>query len=162
MPNSWEYVRLGEVIYLLSGRDLAPSQYNAVSNGIPYITGASNFSINNLIINRWTTEPVVISHYGDLLITCKGTIGTISYNMIGDVHIARQVMAINSKHIYLPYIKMFLLSYIDTLQSKAKSMIPGISRDDLCAAIIPIPPYSEQIKISKYISKIFDTIKGEN
>ena len=78
IPESWVWCSLGNVISLLSGRDLAPQDYNENNNGIPYITGASNFENNSLLINRWTTKPVTISKYGDLLITCKGTIGTMA------------------------------------------------------------------------------------
>ncbi|MEI3137823.1 MAG: restriction endonuclease subunit S [Phocaeicola sp.] len=96
IPDTWAWSRLSNLVILLSGRDLEPSQYNSVSNGIPYMTGASNFRNGNLIKNRWTETPIVISILGDLLITCKGTIGEMSFNTIGDIHIARQIMALRS------------------------------------------------------------------
>jgi type I restriction enzyme S subunit len=71
VPESWEWVRLGYLINLLSGRDLSPTEYNKSNNGIPYMTGASNFESGILIVNRWTNHPATISHKGDLLITCK-------------------------------------------------------------------------------------------
>ena len=162
LPDNWMYARLGNIITLTSGRDLDPTQYNSTGDGIPYITGASNIEGNNVIINRWTKYPVVISKKGELLITCKGTIGAMAYNSIGDIHIARQIMSIYSPTISLSYIKIFLESYISVLQSKAKSMIPGISRDDLLNAVIPIPPLQEQYRIIDTINRIVSKIKGEN
>ncbi len=94
VPESWCWCRLGDVIDLLSGRDLEPSAYNSISKGIPYMTGASNFDNEELIVNRWTDKPATISNLGDLLITCKGTIGELAFNNVGNVHIARQIMAI--------------------------------------------------------------------
>ena len=126
IPESWEWVRVSSVISLLSGRDLAPQEYNENNAGIPYITGASNFEDGNLLINRWTTKPITISKKGDLLITCKGTIGTMAYNVIGDIHIARQVMAISSSYINLDFIKYFMMRQVYELERKAKSIIPGI------------------------------------
>ncbi len=161
IPKNWAYVRLGNVITLLSGRDLTPSDYNDKGIGIPYITGASNISHNKLIINRWTTQPVVISNKGELLITCKGTIGTMAYNSEEQIHIARQIMSISSAYVALDYIKMFLELYTSVLQSKAKSMIPGISREDIEQAIIPLPPINEQNRITMQYLLIKKMLKSE-
>ena len=112
IPDTWAWSRLSNLVILLSGRDLEPSQYNSVSNGIPYMTGASNFRNGNLIKNRWTETPIVISILGDLLITCKGTIGEMSFNTIGDIHIARQIMALRSSFVNLKYIQYYLSANI--------------------------------------------------
>ena len=147
IPQGWEWCRLRDVIQLLSGRDLEPSMYNSSQKGIPYITGASNFNNENLIVNRWTQTPVTVSEEGDLLITCKGTIGTMAFNNIGSIHIARQIMAIHSKDVDLHYLKLYLELNIGTLESQANSMIPGISREVVLNSLVPIPPLQEQIKI---------------
>lgn len=109
-----------------------------------------------MIINRWTDTPLTVSRAGDLLITCKGTIGTMAHNTIGDIHIARQVMAITTKYILIDYIELFLSSHIRQLEANAKSFIPGISRDDISLSIIPIPPYNEQLRICECISKLLN------
>ena len=59
IPSSWSWARLSEVVTLLSGRDLEPTQYNSNNQGVPYITGASNFYNGDLTINRWTETPAV-------------------------------------------------------------------------------------------------------
>ena len=154
IPNTWAWCRLSNLILLLSGRDLGPTQYNSVSNGIPYMTGASNFKDGTLIKNRWTDTPIVISVLGDLLITCKGTIGEMAFNTIGDIHIARQVMALRSSFVDLNYIQYYLSANIQVLQKQANSMIPGISRDTLLNAIIPLPPLMEQARIVAMIKRL--------
>ena len=154
IPNTWVWCRLSNLILLLSGRDLEPTQYNSVSNGIPYMTGASNFKDGTLIKNRWTDTPIVISVLGDLLITCKGTIGEMAFNTIGDIHIARQVMALRSSFVDLNYIQYYLSANIQVLQKQANSMIPGISRDTLLNAIIPLPPLMEQARIVAMIKRL--------
>ena len=154
IPDTWVWSRLSNLVILLSGRDLEPSQYNSVSNGIPYMTGASNFRNGNLIKNRWTETPVVISILGDLLITCKGTIGEMSFNTIGDIHIARQIMALRSSFVNLKYIQYYLSANIQELQKQANSMIPGISRDTLLNALVPLPPLIEQARIVSKIKQL--------
>ncbi len=160
IPESWCWCRLGEIIELLSGRDLEPSAYNAVSKGIPYMTGASNFENGELIVNRWTDNPVTISNKGDLLITCKGTIGELAFNKVGDVHIARQIMAIRKSNLIdLDYLKYFLMGRIDAIQKQAKSMIPGISREVMLNVLFPLPPLAEQKRIVEAIEKFMPLIE---
>ena len=161
IPSSWSWARANDIITLLSGRDLEPTQYNSNNQGVPYITGASNFINEKLIINRWTEKPIVIPKKNDLLITCKGTIGETAYNPYEKIHIVRQVMAIHSDYLSLKYVEMFLKAYITELQTKARSFIPGISRNDILELLMPIPPYNEQIRICTRIKQIFDCIKDE-
>ena len=159
IPENWQWIKLDQGISLLSGRDLEPSQYNDLHHGIPYITGASNFVNSNLIINRWTEAPITISNKGDLLLTCKGTIGSMAFNDIGQIHIARQVMAITSYGIDLKYIKCFLQSNLSILEKNANSMIPGISRSTLLGMLFPLPPFKEQQRIVAQIEKLFEQLR---
>jgi type I restriction enzyme S subunit len=155
-PPHWEWIRFGEIWQLLSGRDLEPSQYNDSKNGIPYITGASNIENGVININRWTESPLVVSTVGDLLITCKGTIGKTAFNNFGEVHIARQIMAIRnfSGKLNTGFLKIWLDGFISHLVSKSKSMIPGFSRDDLILAIYPVPPLEEQARIVAKVDEL--------
>ena len=159
IPASWQWCRLSNVIQLLSGRDLAPDCYNSENCGIPYITGASNFRDGELLINRWTNKPVTISHKNNLLITCKGTIGELAFNTIGDVHVARQIMSISGIIVELNYIKYFLQTIITSLERQANSMIPGISRETLLSSLLPLPPLSEQERIAQRINALFQLLK---
>ena len=159
IPATWEWCRLGGVIQLLSGRDLEPYHYNSDGIGIPYMTGASNFCHEELIVNRWTEVPVTVSHIGDLLITCKGTIGTMAFNNIGDIHIARQIMGISSSYVSLKYIKLCLEIHVAELQKAARSIIPGISRDDMLYAVIPLPPIEEQHRIVSKIREVLTYVE---
>jgi type I restriction enzyme S subunit len=154
IPKSWVWCRLGEVIELISGQDLKPSEYNSKNIGIPYITGASHFNNGILEISRWTPIPKSKSNFSDLLITCKGTIGAMALNEIGEIHIARQIMAIrNSYGIDVYFVKYFLSQHIKRLLELAKSLIPGISRDNVLSIKFPLPPLSEQKRIVAEIEK---------
>ncbi|MDR3242874.1 MAG: restriction endonuclease subunit S [Clostridiales Family XIII bacterium] len=152
-PPGWTWYRLSACWELLSGRDLTPSEYFDKPRGIPYITGASNFTDYNLIINRWTDTPKVIAESGDLLITCKGTVGAMIINTQGDVHIARQIMAVRGYgSLNIEYLRIVMTSFILQITSAAKGIIPGISREDLLNLMIPCPNYNEQMRIIKAVN----------
>lgn len=158
IPENWIWVRLNSLISLLSGADLTPDKYNALGKGIPYITGASNIEGNQLVINRWTEFPNNIAHKGDLLLTCKGTVGKTTILKEVQAHIARQLMAITPLIIDIEYLKVFIESQVEGLKSKAKSMIPGIERDNVLKLLIPLPPLTEQKRIVAKIEELLPLI----
>ena len=155
IPDSWEWVRLGTVIELESGQDLTPDKYNDCGKGIPYITGASNIENGNVLINRWTEYGRAFAYCGDVLLTCKGTVGTMAVLQEPQVHIARQIMAIRPiSELYVPYIQLVLETLVENLKAAAKSMIPGIAREDVLQSLFPVPPVSEQKRIVHKVSEL--------
>ncbi len=158
LPTSWSWISFGETISLLSGRDLTPEQYSDRPDGIPYITGASNFANGSIIVNRWTAQPLTVAHRGDLLITCKGTIGDLAVLEESEAHIARQIMAITCLQVRRGYIAAFLEYSVAALKAQAKSMIPGISRDMLLTTPLPLPPLAEQERIVAKLDELLPLI----
>lgn len=158
LPASWSWISFGETISLLSGRDLTPEQYSDRPDGIPYITGASNFSNGSIVVNRWTEQPLTVAHQGDLLITCKGTIGDLAVLEEAEAHIARQIMAITCLQVRRGYIAAFLEYSVAAFKAQAKSMIPGISRDMLLTTPLPLPPLAEQERIVAKLDEILPLI----
>ena len=160
LPEGWAFIRLKTAWELISGRDLSPSDYNDKNNGIPYITGASNFKNGHVSLVRWTPVPQVITQKGDLLLTCKGTIGEIAYNNFGKAHIARQIMAIrNNYSLNVDFLALCIEYSMTKIKQAAKGLIPGISREDILNLVIPIPPTKEQEKICDKLKVTFSAIK---
>ena len=159
IPESWEWCRLSNVIELISGQDLQPSQYNDEGRGILYITGASCIENEKLKKNRWTECPKSISIKNDILISCKGSIGTIAINTEDKVHIARQIMAIRTNiYCYNLFIKILIQNIVPFMQSKSKGVIPGIERKDILDFLVAIPPQSEQQRISETVETLLELV----
>ena len=159
LPDGWAFVRLKELWELISGRDLSPSEYNADGVGIPYITGASNFAGGKVELVRWTTSPQVITETGDLLLTCKGTIGEMAFNDFGSAHIARQIMAIrNTFALNSEYLALCMSFYINAIKNAAKGLIPGISREDILNLILPVPPLNYQARSVEKVTEVTNVL----
>ena len=160
LPEGWDFIRLKTAWELISGRDLSPSKYNDKNDGIPYITGASNFRNGHISLVRWTTVPQVITRRGDLLLTCKGTIGEIAHNNFGEAHIARQIMAIrNNYSLNVDFLALCIEYSMTKIKQAAKGLIPGISREDILNLVIPIPPIKEQENICNKLKVTFSAIE---
>ena len=160
LPEGWAFIRLNTAWELISGRDLSPSEYNDKNDGIPYITGASNFKNGNISLVRWTPVPQVITRRGDLLLTCKGTIGEIAHNNFGEAHIARQIMAIrNIYSLNVDFLALCIEYSMTKIKQAAKGLIPGISREDILNLVIPIPPTKEQENICNKLKVTFSAIE---
>ncbi len=159
IPESWEWVRFSTIMELQSGQDLTSDKYNSNKLGLPYITGASNIVKDTVIINRWTEYGRSFAYKGDILLTCKGTVGEIALLQQEQVHIARQLMAI---HLYkgtsTDYIELVLKTLVEKFKTAAKSMIPGIARNDVLQSLIPLPPLPEQHRIVNKIKELIPYI----
>ena len=155
VPSNWALARVEDIGQLLSGRDLANDECNSEKMGLPYLIGASNIERNNFSFIRWTEKPQVISQMGDILISCKGTIGAIVKNDIGDMHIARQFMAIrpNTNCITSDYLLICMIAVVEEIKQDARGVIPGIARDDILTKVFAIPPINEQRRIIAAINQ---------
>ena len=150
-------------IKLLSGSDLNSRFFNEDNKGIPYLTGASNLDGQKIILNRWTESPSVISKQGDVLICCKGSVGALARNYIGDVHIARQFMAVRPKTdnvVINDYIFYYLMAIIEEIKIDAHGSIPGITRDHILSKNNILPPLAEQRRIVDKIEEYFKILNG--
>ena len=158
IPEGWMWVRFGHITNLLSGQDLKPTDYNDKKIGIPYITGASNIIDAKVVINRWTENAKAIANKGDLLLTCKGTVGKTVILQEEKVHIARQIIAITSYKADINFIRFFIERQIGALKAQAKSIIPGIERKNILLLTFPLPPLAEQKRIVAKIEELLPLV----
>ena len=169
LPEGWAWCHYSDVIELYSGQDLTPDRYNDTGEGIPYITGASNLEHGKVIINRWTITPTTHATIGDLLLTVKGSgVGKMAFCDIIDAQIARQIMALRCTSAITPqYLYIAISAMLSNITAQANGIIPGIRREIVLGAYLPLPPRSEQEKICKiadstlHIIDDIDTNKGD-
>ncbi|MCL9970808.1 restriction endonuclease subunit S [Anoxybacillus kestanbolensis] len=162
IPENWIWVRLGEVIELISGRDVSVKECNNDGVGVPYIMGASNIMDDTLIIERWITKPSVVGKKGDILLSVKGTVGKVVIQEVEECHLSRQIMGLRPMEgVYGRYLKIFIQTYVQVLKEKSKGVIPGISREDILLAPFPLPPYNEQKRIAEKVDFLLSNLDRE-
>ncbi|PLX76901.1 MAG: type I restriction endonuclease subunit S [Azoarcus sp.] len=157
LPKLWEWVRLGQVIELVSGQHLLPSEYSEnLDLAIPYLTGPAEFGKMYPQPTRSTNERRAIATNEDILITVKGS-GVGKLNLVGveELAISRQLMAI--RPIIVGHDFLFLaLSVLggSFLEKSVGIAIPGISRVDVTEAVVALPPIAEQSRIVARVAEL--------
>ena len=154
--DDWSRIQLQNIIELLSGQDFRQDEYNSEEKGIPYITGASNFKANHVVINRWTLKPTVIAQNSDILLVCKGSgYGKTIIADFDKAHIARQIMALRvNDDVENQFIYYFLQFKFDYIRESGQGLIPGIPRRIILNMNINLPNLGEQ----KEIVRILDSL----
>jgi type I restriction enzyme S subunit len=149
LPKNWTWARLGDVIHLVSGQHLQPGEYSErAEEGLPYITGPADFGKNALVITRYAVVKKAIAKKGQILLTVKGAgVGKTAICDLPEVAISRQLMAMTA----IGWSQRFLLLTTHRLAAalveSARSLIPGISREDVDQFVFPLPPLAEQRRI---------------
>lgn len=156
IPGNWCWVKFGQIIDLISGRDAKSTDCNSLGIGIPYILGASNLENNVFTIERWIEQPQVISLKNDILLSVKGTIGKVYLQKEEKINISRQIMSIRTGPTLFPQFTYWLVSNLsDSFREAGNGLIPGISREDILQKEVPLPPASEQQRIVDRIESLF-------
>jgi type I restriction enzyme S subunit len=156
MPKEWAWIRLGDVIELISGQHLQPGQYNESGEGMPYLTGPADFGDVEPITRRWTEIKKAVSIKDDILITVKGA-GIGKTNILGydRAAISRQLMAVRPIIIGRRFIKIVLDNNYKNFQDQRTGIaIPGIGRDEVLHHIMDLPPLAEQHRIVTKVDQL--------
>jgi type I restriction enzyme S subunit len=166
LPQGWEWVRLGELIELISGQHLTPAEYNENRIGHSYYTGPADFGSINPHASRWTTVDRSMAIRGDILLTVKGA-GVGKTNVLAEdmAAISRQLMALRVVLVNQKYVLRFLGTIFYELQALAVGIaIPGIGRDNVLLRKFPLPPLPEQPRIVARIDQLMgfcDTLEQQ-
>jgi type I restriction enzyme S subunit len=156
LPRGWAWTRLGALIHLVSGQHLQPPEYSDDRKvGLPYITGPSDFAPIGLQISRFALVRKAVAKKGQLLLTVKGSgVGKTATCDIPEVAISRQLMALSAIAWDDRFLILITHRLAEKLQEEARSLIPGISREDVEEFVFSLPPLAEQRRIVAKVDEL--------
>jgi type I restriction enzyme S subunit len=147
-------ISLPEVAKIIMGQSPPSSSYNTKGEGLPFFQGKADFGDLYPTVRMFCTEPNKIAQVGDILISVRAPVGPT--NLAPErCCIGRGLAAIRgSKNIKTQYLLYFLRSYEPELAERGTgSTFDAISRSDLEAIHLPLPPLDEQKRIAAILSK---------
>ena len=166
IPDTWEWVRLSEVIDVRDGTHDTPKY---LPNGYPLITG-KDFYNGYFDLNK--TQYISKEDYEEIIKRSKVDVGDILFSMIGGnigsmVRISEENyfdMAIKNVALFKQYVKnetlsyylfYFLQSQIDRMRKSAKGGAqPFVPLNLLRSYPFPLPPLTEQKRIVKRVDEL--------
>jgi type I restriction enzyme S subunit len=145
VPESWEWVRLGEVINLNYGKGI--DKKDRIERGEVPIYGANG-------VLGYCNKPLI--NGGCIIIGRKGSAGAVNYIdgacWPSDV---TYYIKFNELKAYTSYYCYQLLKSLN-LETIAKGIKPGLNKNEVYSIIIPLLPIKEQIEIVNRVDRLMD------
>ena len=172
IPESWKWVRWGEVINIVSARRVHQSDWK--SEGIPFYRAReivklaeNGFVDNELFISEELFEELSksgVPHSGDLMVTAVGTLGK-TYIVRPEDHFyykdASVICFENFGHILPEYLKYLMASELMRKQIKSNSggtTVSTLTMVRMAEYILPFPPLAEQKRIVAKIEELLPLV----
>ena len=142
--EDWQDGTLGDGISLISGHHVIARYCNSRGNGVPYLTGPSDFPNGIIQHTKFTERPSTLCQTGDILVTVKGS-GSGKLVISDAIYcISRQLMAIRVRDWDCRFIFYSLLQNASQIKAASTGLIPGLSRSDILGQSLPLPPRPEE------------------
>ena len=159
----WEEKRLGDIAVFKMGQSPDSKSYNTDSVGMLLIQG--NADINGRVTNprQWTSEPTKICEIGDLILTVRAPVGSISKSL-HHACLGRGVCSIkNTKNSNIEFLYQFFLGYEDKWKKiEQGSTFTAVNGNEINSIKLNVPTILEQKKIANYLSNIDNKIEIVN
>ena len=167
IPNTWEWVRLGEVSSLIGGFAFKSHEYTSTGSRVIRISDVSEDGFINKAIVRFPYNEKLQQYRineGDILMAMTGgTVGKSLYVKVlpeKAMLLNQRVAIIRANGLYNDYIDFVIKSqHIQSIIADAKnSTNDNISMSDIYNFPIPLPPLAEQKRIVAKIEELFAEI----
>jgi type I restriction enzyme S subunit len=161
LPEGWRWVQLREVCEVLMGQSPPSFTYNHDGLGLPFFQGKADFGELYPTPRVWCTKPMKIAEAGDILISVRAPVGPT--NLARErCCIGRGLAALRAGHeIQTEWLLLYLRSIEQELgQSGSGSTFNALTKKELSAIVIPLPPLSEQRRIVAHLQAVQERLKA--
>ncbi len=159
--SDFPIVELKEVADVISGQSPSSEFYNDEKNGLPFYQGKTEFG-EHYIGNptKWTTSITKEAFENDILMSVRAPVGPVNY-ATQTICIGRGLAAIRVKNsIKKEFLFYLLKSQESSIKGNGGAVFDSISRNQIEAIKIPLPPLSIQEKIVAEIEGYQKIIDG--
>ena len=161
VPETWQWIRLGDVALVVMGNSPPGSSYNEQGLGVPLINGPVEFSTGAFgltICRKYTTKPNQMCMTGDMLICVRGATTGRTNIAAFDACIGRGVALVRAWDAQ-QYVNLYLWYVGKELLAAGKgTTFPSISYADLAGKPMPLPPLAEQHRIVAKVDELMGLI----
>ena len=161
VPETWQWIRLGDVALVVMGNSPPGSSYNEQGLGVPLINGPVEFSAGAfglIICRKYTTKPNQMCTTGDMLICVRGATTGRTNIAAFDACIGRGVALVRAWDAQ-QYVNLYLWYVGKELLAAGKgTTFPSISYADLAGKPLPLPPLAEQHRIVAKVDELMGLI----
>ena len=161
IPNSWKWVRIGEIFSHSAGKPLNSSDKEGKQH--PYITTSNvywnEFALDDLKTMYYTDNEIekCSAKKGDLLVLEGGDIGRAAiWNYDYDIRIQNHIhrlRPLTGVDVNLFYYIFFLYKTLNLIEGRGIGL-QGLSAKRLKSMIVPLPPLKEQKRIVKKLEEL--------
>lgn len=169
IPNSWEWVRLGNIVSILGDGIHGTPAFD--DNGEYYFINGNNLINKNILIKE-NTKKVNYEEYlkykkilskNTVLFSINGTIGNIAFYNNEKVILGKSacyfnlLKEINKNYIYILLKSEYFREY--AINNATGTTIKNVSLNVMKNAKVPLPPIEEQKRIISKVEKLQSIIK---
>ena len=161
IPNSWEWMRLGDLFYLIMGQSPKGESVAEYGGGIEFHQGKVYFSEKYLKPStQVTNEPSKIAPANSVLLCVRAPVGKVNITE-REICIGRGLCSIIPVgNMLLDLVYYFLLNYENLLTKQATgTTFIAVTGEVVKNQLFPVPPIQEQTRIVDKINELLPYIK---
>lgn len=150
----WEMVELGEVCEIVSGQSPPGKYYNEEGEGVPFYQGKTLFTDRYLSSpDKWTTKVTKVAQPEDILMSVRAPVGPVNLCR-EEICIGRGLAAIRpDDSVHYEYLFYLLRAKEAEIVGNKGAAFDSISRKDMQAIKIPLPPHNVQKEIVEAVDR---------
>ena len=155
IPDSWEWVRLGDIAHTVMGQAPKGSTVNEIGEGTEFHQGKTEFTekvIGKSLKYTTSNNKIIDNKY--IIMAVRAPVGDVNL-LDRKISIGRGLAGI------MPYIssKEYIFCYLDSIKTyfevnSTGSTFKAINGNIIKNTPIPLPPFPEQIRIVKKIMEL--------
>ena len=160
IPDSWKWVRLGEIFKVTMGQSPQGTSVSENDNGMEFHQGKIYFGEDYLLpSNQYTDEVTKIADVGSVLLCVRAPVGIVNISK-REICIGRGLCAIKaiskiSERFILFFLRAFQQSFI---KQSTGTTFKAITNNVVINQLFPLPPLAEQKRIVAKIEELLPLV----